>query len=52
MEQMDLITQNVYDGSNNLADPRTLAAKKSLKYNLRLGEAMKSDYRESFMKAM
>ena len=52
MEQMDLITQTFYDGFNNLADPRPLAAKKYQKYNIHLGEAMKSDYREAFMKAM
>ena len=52
MDYTDLISHKFDDGSIRLADPRILAAKKSQKYNLRSDEAMKSDNREDFMKAM
>ena len=49
---MDLISCNPDDGSINFADPRTIAAEYSQKYNLHLGKAMKSKDCEDFMKAM
>ena len=52
MDYTDLISHKFDDGSIRLADPRILAAKTSQKYNLRSDEAMKSDNREDFMKAM
>ena len=52
MDHMDLISRNIDDNSINLADPRLLAADISEKDNLHLGEAMKADDREDFLKAM
>ena len=49
---MDLISQNFDDGSIKLVDPRIISAETSQKDNLCLGEAMKTNYREYFMKAM
>ena len=49
---MDLISTNSDDGSINLADPRILSAETSQKDNLHLGEVMKADNREDFMKKM
>ena len=52
MVHMDLINRNSDDGSINLSDPIIISAETSQKYNLRLGEAMKADDCEDFMKAM
>ena len=52
MNHMDLISRNIDNNSINLADPRLLAADISEKDNLHLGEAMKADDREDFLKAM
>ena len=52
MDHMDLISHNFDDGSINLSDPIILAAKHSQKDNLHLGEAIKSNDRENFMKAI
>ena len=52
MDHMDLISCNSDDGSINLVDPIILAAETSQRYNLHLGEAMKANNREYFMKAM
>ena len=49
---MDLIRLKSDDGSISLAEPIILAAEPSRKDNLHLGKALKSDYREDFMKAM
>ena len=49
---MDLISRNSDDGSINLAEPRILAAETSHKDNIHLGEVMKADDCEDFMKAM
>ena len=52
MDHIDLISHNYDDGSINLANPEILAAETSQKDNLHLGEAMKSDDPEDFMKEM
>ena len=52
MDHMDLISRNSDDVSTNLVDPIIIAAETSLKDNLHLGEAMKADDRENFMKEM
>ena len=52
MYHMDLIICNSADRSTNLSDPIILAAETFWKNNLHLGEAMKADDRENFMKAM
>ena len=49
---MDLISSNSDDGYINLTYPRIFAAETSQKDNIHLGEAMKTDDREYFMKAM
>ena len=49
---MDLISRNSDDGSINLAYLRILTAETSQKDNLYLGETMKANDREDFMKAM
>ena len=49
---MDLIRLKSDDGSISLAEPIILAAEPSRKDNLYLGEAMKADDREDFMKEM
>ena len=48
---MDLISRNSDDGYINLADPRIIAVENSQKDNLNLGDAMKADDRDYFMKA-
>ena len=50
MDHMDLISRNFDDGSVNLVDPIILAAETSQKVNLHLGEAIKADDCEYFMK--
>ena len=52
MDHMDLIICNSDEGSINLVDPRILAAETSQKDNLHLGEAIKADDCEDFMKEM
>ena len=52
MRHMDLISQKSDDGSINLADPKILVAETSQKDNPHLSEAMKSDDREDFMRAI
>ena len=52
MDHMDLISQNFYDISINLAYPIIIAAETSQKDNLHLVKAMKSDDPEDFMKTM
>ena len=52
MEHIDLMSRNRDNGSNNLVDPNILAEENSQKDSLHLGEAMKYDDREYFMKAM
>ena len=52
MDHMDLVNINSDDRSINLADPRIIAAETFQKDNLHLGEAMKADDCEDFMKAM
>ena len=52
MAHMDLISRNSDDGSINLSDPRIIAEETYQKDNLRLGEAIKADDHEDFMKAM
>ena len=49
---MDMIIRNSDDVFINPADPRIISAETSQKDNLHLGETMKSDDREDFMKAM
>ena len=51
-DHMDLVSCNYDDGYINLADPRIVAAETPQKDNLHLGEAMKSDDCEDFMKAI
>ena len=51
MDQMDLISRNSDDGSIKLAYSGIIAAETSQKHNPHLGEAMKADDREDFMKA-
>ena len=51
MDHMYLTSRNSDDGYINLADTITLAAENSQKDNLHLGEAMKADDCEDFMKA-
>ena len=52
MDNMDLISRNSDEGSMNLADPRIIASETSQKDNPHLGEAMKADDCEDFMKSM
>ena len=52
MDHMGLISRNSDDGYINLAEPIILATETSQKYNTHLGEAMKADECEYFMKAM
>ena len=52
MDHMDLISRNYDDGSINLADPKIIVAETSQKDNSHLSEAMKSDDREDFMRAI
>ena len=52
MDHLDMISHNSDYESINLADPRILVAETSHKYNLHLGEAMKSYYQEYFMTVM
>ena len=52
MDHMDLISRKFDNGSINLEYPRIVAAETSQKNNLHLGESMKSDDREDFIKAM
>ena len=52
MDHIYLISRNSDDESINLAEPMILAAKTSQKDNPHLGEAMKADYCEDFLKAM
>ena len=52
MDHMDLISRNSDDGSMNLAGPIILASKTSQKDNPDLGEALKADDCEDFMKSM
>ena len=47
-----MISHNSGEGSINLSYPRIIAEETSQKSNLHLGEAMKSDDREDYMKAM
>ena len=51
MDHMDLISHNSDDESINLTDPRIPAAETSQKDNLHLGEVMKADHCEYFMKS-
>ena len=46
-----MISQNFDDRWINLAYPRILASENRRKYNIHLGEVMKSDDFEDFMKA-
>ena len=52
MDHMDLISHNYYDGSINLVYPRIIAAETYQKNHLHLGEGIKADNCEDFMKAM
>ena len=52
MDHIYLISRNSDDESINLAEPMILAAETSQKDNLHLGESMKADYCEDFLKAM
>ena len=52
MDQMDLTSCKFDDGSIKLANPRVLAVENSQKDNLNLGEEMKADDSEGFMKEM
>ena len=49
---MDMIIPKYDNGSINLADPIIIASETSHKDNLHLGEVMKADDCEDFMKAM
>ena len=52
MDHMDLISRNSGDRYINHSDPIILAAETSQKNNLHLGEAIKSDDRKDFIKAV
>ena len=52
MDHMDMTSRKYDDGFINLADPIIPAEETSQKDHLHLGEAMKSDDREDFMKTM
>ena len=47
-----MISHNYDDGSTNILDSRIFEAETSQKDNLHLGEAIKADYSEDFMKAV
>ena len=52
MDHMDLISRNYDDGSIKLAEPIIISAETSKKDNCHLGEAMKYDDCEDFMREM